>query len=66
MNLANIQKSYRKEQIQNIQRKIGIIGTQIDLIPLKAGHVDHENPKLKRLSNKRAKLYEELRAVKAS
>lgn len=47
-----------------IEKQLETINKKIDAIPLKGGHVDFANPEFKRLSNKRAKLYEKIRESK--
>ena len=60
LSLVQITNQYKKEQRKDIKRQIGILSNKITALPLKAGHVGFSTKQFKFLSNKRAKLYEEL------
>lgn len=53
----------RQSKRNAIISKIVDIDVKIDKIPSKEGHVDYNNPRFKRLSNQRAKLYDELHEI---
>jgi hypothetical protein len=61
---VELDESYDNLSPDDIKKKLDLITKEIESLPLKSGSLDYTNPKLKRLSNKRAKLSELLRQKK--